>query len=53
MRCELMQMERMAADECFGTEAAEQMRLAQDIRRRMRREQKQMEEAPEDEYLAD
>lgn len=53
MRCEINQMERMGIDERFGSDTGDMMRRQEDIRRRMRREQKQMEEAREDEYLAD
>ena len=53
MRCELMQMERMAADDRLGEREAETARQASDIRRRMRRERIRMEEELEDEYLAD
>ena len=44
MRCELMQMDRMAPDERFGEQAGETMRRNSDIRRRMRLEHKIMEE---------
>lgn len=47
MRCELMQMERMAADERFGSDAGDTIRRMKDITRRIRRE-KQREEAEEE-----
>lgn len=53
MRCELMQMERMASDERFGADAGEAMRKAEDIRRRMRLERERAEEERQDEYLGD
>ena len=53
MRCELMQMERMAIDERFGSEAGDAMRTQEEIRRRMRSERKQMEEEAVNEYLGD
>lgn len=53
MRCELMQMERMAADERFGTDTGDAMRRIEDIRRRMRLEKAKMEEERQDEYLGD
>ena len=52
MRCELMQMDRMAADERFGEMAGETMRRMSDIRRRVRRE-RQMEEERKDELVPD
>lgn len=51
MRCELNQMDRMAAEERFGADAAWAMRTAQDIRRRMRLEATMRED--EDETLGD
>lgn len=53
MRCELMQMERMAIDERFGSEAGDAMRRMEDTRRRMRLEKEHMEEEAENEYLGD
>lgn len=44
MRCELMQMDRMAVDDRFGENAGETIRRNDDIRRRMRRERMMMEE---------
>ena len=52
MRCELMQMERVSPDERFGEQAGETMRRMSDIRRRMRRVHKNMEEE-RDEHLSD
>lgn len=52
MRCELMQMERMAIDERFGTDAGNAARRMEDIRRRMRLEKTKMEEEA-NEHLAD
>lgn len=45
MRTELMQMERMEIDERFGAQAGEAARRQKDIRRRMRLEKQQQEEA--------
>lgn len=54
MRCELMQMERMAMDERLGAEGGETKRRMQDIRRRMRQEKERREqEERENEYLGD
>lgn len=53
MRCELMQMQRMAADERFGHNAAESMRRVEDMRRRMRQERKQVEEEHENDAVSD
>lgn len=53
MRCELMQIERMASDERFGADAGEAMRRTEDIRRRMRLERERAEEERQDEYLGD
>lgn len=54
MRCELMQMERMAVDERFGAEAGEAMRRAEDMRRRMQNErEKREQEERGNEYLGD
>lgn len=53
MRCELMQMERMAVDERFGSDTGDSMRRQEDIRRRMRSDRTKMEEEARDEYLGD
>lgn len=53
MRCELMQMERMAIDERFGTDAGDTARRIEDIRRRIRLEKEHMEEEATNEYLGD
>ena len=53
MRCELMQMDRMAPDERFGEQAGETMRRNSDIRRRMRREYMMMMEEERHEHLSD
>ena len=47
MRCELMQMERMAADERFGSDAGDTMRRMEDINRRRRREKQREEQLNE------
>lgn len=44
MRCELMQMDRMAVDDRFGENAGDTIRRNDDIRRRMRRERIMMED---------
>ena len=44
MRCEAMQMDRMAVYERYGAYAGETARVMEDIRRRMRREAKAMED---------
>lgn len=51
MRCEMMQMDRMDADERFGALAGETIRRMNDINRRRRRE-KQREEQ-QDELVSD
>ena len=51
MRCEMMQMERMAVDERLGSLAGDALRRADDIRRRVRRERKR--EEAEDEFVRD
>lgn len=43
MRCEAMQMDRMAQDDRFVEQAGETARLREDIRRRMRRERRERE----------
>ena len=53
MRCELIQMERMAVDERFGSDTGDSMRRVEDIRRRMRLEKEKMEEEARNEYLGD
>lgn len=47
MRCELIQMDRMAVDERFGAHAGETIRLMKDIVCRRRREQKREEQLDE------
>lgn len=44
MRCELMQMDRMYPDERFGAQAGDAIRRMNDIKRRMKREEKIREE---------
>lgn len=53
MRCELMQMARMAVDDRVGAEAGEAMRRAEEIRRRRRKEREAEQEESENEYLGD
>lgn len=53
MRCELMQMQRMAAEERFGEQSAQAMRRVEDMRRRMRQERKQVEEEHEYDAVSD
>lgn len=47
MRCELMQMDRMAPDERFGADTGDAIRRMSDINRRRRREAKREEELNE------
>lgn len=44
MRCELMQMDRMDIDERFGSQTGDAIRRMNDIKRRMKREEKIREE---------
>lgn len=53
MRCEAMQMERMAGDDRFGEHAGARMRMMEDIRRRMRHERQREEESHEYEAVGD
>lgn len=53
MRCELMQMQRMAAEERFGEQSAQVMRRVEDMRRRMRQERNQVEEEQENDAVSD